>query len=134
MENEDLRASHPDGGAGSTPGKLPYVRPLLRVYGEVSAMTQNNPGTNTGDTKSMMTSTPSEPCLKENIVRIGTHSLGIGLYLFDYKPEFRQRFGGRRQLGLMADEVQRVMPEAVVLHPDGYRTVAYGALGVRPHH
>ena len=53
-------------------------------------------------------------------------SLGIGLYLFDYKPEFRDAWGHGRQLGVMADEVEAVMPNAVSVRADGYRTVDYG--------
>ena len=42
---------------------------------------------------------------KNNVVRIGTHPLGLGLYLFDYKPEYQDRCGQGRQFGVMADEV-----------------------------
>ena len=72
----------------------------------------------------------SDPRAKENIVRIGTHPLGIGLYLFDYKPEFQAQWGYGRQFGVMADEVEAVMPEAVCEHADGYRMVDYAMLGV----
>jgi hypothetical protein len=58
--------------------------------------------------------------LKSNIVRIGTHPLGIGIYEYDI-------FGGR-QRGVMADEVEAVMPEAVNTHESGYKMVNYGLL------
>ena len=45
----------------------------------------------------------SERRVKENIVRIGDHPLGFGLYLFDYRPEFRQHWGQGRQFGLMIE-------------------------------
>jgi len=67
---------------------------------------------------------------KENIVRVGDHPLGIGLYLFDYKPEFRDPWGHGRQFGVIADEVETVMPRAVSMHPDGYNLVNYGMLGI----
>ena len=67
---------------------------------------------------------------KENIVRIGTHPFGIGLYLFDYKPEFQAEWGHGRQFGVMADEVEAVMPEAVCVHANGYKMVDYAMLGV----
>ena len=73
----------------------------------------------------------SDPRAKENVIRIGTHSLGIGLYLFDYKPEYREQWGLGRQFGVMADEVETVMPEAVSVHPDGYKRVNYGMLRIR---
>jgi hypothetical protein len=62
----------------------------------------------------------SDRRLKSNIERIGTHRLGIGIYEYDI-------FGGR-QIGVMADEVEAVMPEAVIEHSSGYKMVNYGAL------
>ena len=112
-------------------GKAPYASPTLRIYGAVSAMTQNNPGMNTGDAMTMMT-TPSDRSLKQNIARVGTHPLGIGLYLFDYKPEFKDRFGHARRLGVMADEVETVLATAVVVHPEGFKMVRYPMLEL-PH-
>ncbi len=72
--------------------------------------------------------TASARITKENILRVGTHPLGIGLYLFDYKQEYRDRWGHGKQCGVMADEVEAVLPEAVSVHPDGYNTVNYAML------
>ena len=72
----------------------------------------------------------SDRTLKQNIVRVGTHPAGFGLYLFDYKPEFREAAGVGRQFGVMADEVEAVLPQAVVMHPDGYKRVDYALLGI----
>ncbi len=72
----------------------------------------------------------SDRNVKENIVRIGEHPLGIGLYLFDYKPAFRDQWGHGRQFGVMAQEVETVMPAAVCTHPDGYKMVDYAMLGI----
>ncbi len=80
--------------------------------------------------QNMGTSMPSDRAIKENIVRIDKHPLGIGLYLFDYKPEYRDEWGHGRQFGVMAQEVEVVMPEAVSVHPHGYKTVNYGMLGI----
>jgi len=63
----------------------------------------------------------SDRRLKSNIERIGTHKLGIGIYEYD--------IFGERQQGVMADEVEKVMPEAVLMHPSGYKMVNYGLLG-----
>jgi len=63
----------------------------------------------------------SDRRLKSNIKRIGTHKLGIGLYEYDIMGEHQQ--------GVMADEVEKVMPEAVLMHPSGYKMVNYGLLG-----
>ena len=62
----------------------------------------------------------SDPRLKSNVVRVGTHPLGIGVYEYD--------IFGNRERGVMADEVESVMPEAVALHPSGYKMVNYGMI------
>lgn len=62
----------------------------------------------------------SDRRLKSNVVRIGTHPLGIGIYEYD--------IFGERQRGVMADEVEAVMPEAVTTHPFGYKMVYYEML------
>jgi len=62
----------------------------------------------------------SDRRLKSNIERIGTSPLGIGVYEYD--------IFGERQTGVMADELEQVKPEAVVMHPSGYKMVNYGAL------
>jgi hypothetical protein len=62
----------------------------------------------------------SDRRLKSNIVRVGTHPLGIGIYEYDIR--------GERQRGVMADEVLTVMPEAVLTGDDGYMMVNYGML------
>jgi len=64
--------------------------------------------------------TGSDRRLKSNIVRVGTHPLGIGVYEYD--------IAGQRQRGVMADEVETVLPEAVVTRSDGYKMVNYGLL------
>ena len=63
----------------------------------------------------------SDRRLKSNIVRIGDHPLGIGIYEYDIL--------GEHDVGVMADEVEQVMPEAVVMHPSGYKMVNYAMLG-----
>lgn len=63
----------------------------------------------------------SDRRLKSNIVRIGDHPLGIGWYEYDIE--------GRHEQGVMAQELLEVMPEAVMLHPDGYYRVDYSLIG-----
>jgi hypothetical protein len=62
----------------------------------------------------------SDPRLKSNVVRVGTHPSGFGVYEYD--------IFGNRERGVMADEVEAVMPEAVALHPSGYKMVNYGMI------
>lgn len=108
--------------------KIAYTSPVFRVFGSVSKLTMNV-GTVAGDSGPLSMAL-SDPMAKENIVRVGEHPLGIGLYLFDYKPEYRNQYGYGRQFGVMADEVETVMSRAVCVHPDGYKMVDYGMLGV----
>jgi len=119
--------------------KRRYLSPVLVRYGQVRDLTQAGSGpisevslfgTCIG-TKKDRRSCYSDQRVKENIVRIGDHPLGIGLYLFDYKPGFRDQWGHGRQFGVMAQEVETVMPEAVCVAPDGYRMVNYAMLGIR---
>ncbi len=126
-----------DTAGAQVPGKQPYTPPTLILFGQVAALTQASTGCGMDDNSICevgggMGPKASDPALKHNIARVGTHPLGIGLYLFDYKPGTGQPAG--RQFGVMADEVEQVLPQAVVLHPDGYRVVDYRLLGIRlPH-
>jgi hypothetical protein len=56
--------------------------------------------------------------LKTNIQRIGTRPDGLGVYKFEYI------WGGKDQVGLMAQEVQNVYPEAIG-EANGFLTVDY---------
>ena len=58
--------------------------------------------------------------LKSNIVKVGDHPKGFGIYEYD--------IDGHRERGVMAQEVEKIIPEAVMEHPDGYKMVNYGAL------
>lgn len=50
---------------------------------------------------------------------------GIKLYLFEYKPEFREKWGDGQYIGVIAQEVEKVIPEAVTEGDDGYKVVDY---------
>ena len=72
----------------------------------------------------------SDRRLKNVISRVGTFN-HIGLYAYTYKPGFGLPVGV--QLGVMADEVERVMPNAVGVIVDGdvlagYKAVDYNAV------
>ena len=118
--------------------RLEYHAPQLVRYGALRDLTQTGTGTGQENLSpgnpSCVAANNKRPCserrIKENIVRIGVHPLGIGLYLFDYKPEYREMFGVGRQFGVMIDEVEIVLPEAVSLHLDGLKRVDYAMLGI----
>jgi len=61
----------------------------------------------------------SDRRLKENVERIGEGDNGLPIYKYRYKGE------PDTHIGFMADEVEQVRPEAVGLHPTGYKTVDY---------
>lgn len=106
-----------------------YRSPVLRHYGDVHLLTRGTGATANGDGGQMMM-VASDPGVKQNRVRIGEHSPGIGLYLFDYKPAFRDANGHGRQFGVMADEVEAVMPAAVSVGRNGFKQVDYAMLGI----
>jgi hypothetical protein len=62
----------------------------------------------------------SDRRLKRNIHRIGTHPLGIGIYEYD--------IADRHEIGVMAQDVLTVKPEAVVDIGNGYLGVNYRML------
>lgn len=109
--------------------KAPYQAPVLRVYGTVNRLTAGRAGS--GNDMSSMIMRTSDRALKQNIIHIGTHPDGFGLYLFDYKPEFREMAGFGRQFGVMADEIEVLLPKAVtVMDTHGYKAVDYALLGI----
>ena len=57
-----------------------------------------------------------------DIEKIGELANGLAVYAYDY-------IWGQHDIGVMADEVEQVMPEAVVMMPSGYKAVNYAMLG-----
>jgi hypothetical protein len=71
----------------------------------------------------------SERSAKQDIERVGTHpELGVGIYRFRYRKPYRARWGAGEQVGVMIDELQAVLPEAIGFSHDGYKVVNYGML------
>lgn len=126
-----MNKSNAANGTKSDSVKRPYATPRLTVYGSVRELTGSSSGT-VGDGLGMNMQ-PSDRALKENLVRVGEHPAGFGLYLFDYKAEFKDSCGHGRQFGVMADEVEGVIPEAVSIADNGYRAVDYTRLGITRH-
>lgn len=59
----------------------------------------------------------SDRRLKRDIRRVGTLDNGLPVYFYE--------IGGRHELGVMADEVRAVKPEAVQRQPNGFDAVDY---------
>ena len=112
--------------------KAEYARPELTVFGSVRNLTGGSLGTANDDLARRMSRGRSDPATKENVALVGTHPLGFGLYLFDYKAEFADA-GEGRQFGVMADEVAKIVPEAVAADEDGLLLVDYAMLGITRH-
>jgi len=64
----------------------------------------------------------SDRRLKTNIKKIGKMANGLALYAYDY-------IWGEHDIGVMADEVEKVMPNAVITMPNGFKAVNYSMLG-----
>jgi hypothetical protein len=112
--------------------KRVYQKPELKIYGSVTALTQSGSanGREQGGVESNKSGQTSDFRVKENIQQIGQHPLGFGLYLFDYKSEFQRSCGEGRQFGVMAQEVELVVPAAVSIAANGYKQVDYRMLGI----
>lgn len=61
----------------------------------------------------------SDRRLKEQIVPIGKLDNGLTIYSYQFKGD------DRCQIGLMADEVEKIHPDAVSTHESGYKMVDY---------
>lgn len=68
----------------------------------------------------------SDRRLKKDVVLVGRDArTGLNLYEFNYIEMPTKRFRG-----VMADEVERLYPDAVITMEDGFKAVYYGALGM----
>jgi len=67
----------------------------------------------------------SDARLKHDIVLLGRFDNGLGFYRFVYNG------GSKAYVGVVAQEVQAVMPDAVVRGSDGYLRVSYDRLGLK---
>lgn len=67
----------------------------------------------------------SDIALKHDIVLLGHLDNGLGFYRFTYNGSHKP------YVGVIAQEVQLVTPQAVVRGRDGYLRVFYGAIGVK---
>jgi len=67
----------------------------------------------------------SDARLKRDVTPVGALPNGLSLYRFRYLD------GDTQYVGVMAQEVEQVVPEAVVRGADGYLQVNYRRLGIR---
>ena len=67
----------------------------------------------------------SDRKLKENIKKLGKSSSGIGIYKFNYIGQTK------KYIGTMADDVMKVVPEAVTTMANGFLGVNYNLIDVQ---
>lgn len=70
-------------------------------------------------------SSSSDIRVKHDIVRLGTLANGVGFYRFAYNGE------DKPYVGVMAQEIELIAPEAVTRGADGYMRVYYDRLGIQ---
>lgn len=133
MADEQLRGLS---GASMMPfaGVSNYTNLINALTGKYQTVNSNSSGTTTSnpslidsvgkavDVGTNLASLFSDRRLKTDIARIGTTDDGLGVYTYRYK------WGGPVQMGVMADEVANVRPEALGPTVGGFATVNYGAL------
>lgn len=93
--------------------------------GDPRAMRTSGLGTAVGIGGKLWGGIFSDRRLKEDIVPLGHYDNGLPKYEFRYKGQ------PDKWIGTMADDVEKVFPEAVWTTPDGYKAVAYSMIGIR---
>ena len=67
----------------------------------------------------------SDRRLKKDISKVGTTDLGIDLY------RYRYLWSDQEYVGVMAQDVAPIRPDAVIKGDDGYLRVDYAAIGAK---
>lgn len=108
---------HPTPHAAQDAPRRAYARPTLERRDALAAVTAVPVVSAIGDNQG------SDVRLKEDITCIGTTAHGL--------PFYRYRYRGKDGVyeGVMAQEVLRVMPDAVARGEDGFLMVNYRRLG-----
>lgn len=71
----------------------------------------------------------SDRTIKRDIEKLYTRPDGLGVYLFRYADDLAKRlWGAGWKVGVMAQEVLKVKPEAVARHPAGFLMVDYAQI------
>jgi hypothetical protein len=97
-----------------------FATPIVASFA-MSGLTVEHTAAATNTTSSR----PSDRRLKTDVTRIGQHAAGFGIYRFKYL------WSDTEFVGVMAQEVVDIMPEAVTRGADGFLRVDYAAIGMR---
>jgi len=69
---------------------------------------------------------PSDSRLKENVKKVGTTKSGINLYSWKWNSKAKELgLDWGSNIGVMAQEIKDIIPEAVIMADDGYYRVDY---------
>ena len=98
--------------------KRPYLRPTLEARGRLQAVTGEVAGT-------AIPAKPSDIRLKRGVVLLAVLDSGIQLYRYSYL------WSDQVYVGVMAQDVLEVTPDAVVRGADGFLHVDYQRLGLK---
>lgn len=113
------------GGGGQIAAAPVYQAGNDQFQAGLAATNANNAATASGIKGATSLATTammfSDPRLKTDIKRIGTHPSGIGVYSYKY-------LWGQKAKGVMADEVRKVRPDVVTQSSTGYDMVDYNKL------
>lgn len=81
-----------------------------------------------GDIVQTLINKYSDIRLKDNITKVGSLENGISLYTWEWNDEGKRLAGDDPTYGVLAQEVQEVIPEAVTRGNEGYLMVNYAEL------
>ena len=70
----------------------------------------------------------SDVRLKENIQRVGVSPNGLNIYTWDWNEDGRRLAGNTPSVGVIAQEVAQVIPDAVSIGAEGYLRVDYSQI------
>lgn len=127
-------------GTAQQPGQQAGVQGLTQAaqtqYGAIQAGNAANAGfwsgliSGTAQAASGGAAAKSDSRTKENIKVIGKMKNGLNVYSFEYKKEFKdsEYAGHGKFVGVMAQEVEKIIPEAVFTGSDGYKVVNYSLI------
>jgi hypothetical protein len=119
--------------------KLIYREPHLSEFGHVSVLVKSgsmlvaetNPGCLTGQPFMALPCPPSDARLKTDVRKLSDHPLGVSLYVYRYDRSVRSTLPDGLFFGVIAQELQSVLPEAVIADEAGFLSVDYGQLSGR---
>jgi hypothetical protein len=117
LQTPDFNASRSAGGADYSGAARNQYNAGMDAYNAKQSQTQGMMSGLSGLASTAMMF--SDRRLKTNVVRVGTHPLGVGVYDYD--------IFGQRQRGVMAQELVKVAPR-LVGERDGFLTVDYRGL------